>query len=265
MSSEKRKRGRPKKDPNQRLVKKKISEESSGPLVEVEIERKTVALQKNLSFAQLDIVDALLMKGDTPYNIAKRIQKDWGLLNHITTQSVQSQIEAYRRNFFGTEVVTTVTTTDNETQETTVETKTVNIVSTYLKGRLDAYTLNEQMVLLQIKRINKIMDREEKMPTLLDQTRKEIELLTKMMQNFTNLQFELGIVQRMAQVLDHQITLNNPDLLVEEKRVADKIKAIQGRDMIISRVKNVLNMVSHLEMENAEALEAEVVELERAE
>jgi hypothetical protein len=220
---------------------------------------------KALNPKQLQTVNEMLQRGETAWTIAKKIHKDWGIHNHKSIQAVQGQVETYRKKYRILEVTETTETSSDGTEEKKVEVKTSFMASSYLKGRLDAYTLNEQMVQLQLKRINKIMEREEKMPTLLDQTRKELELLTKMMAGFTSLQFELGILQRTAHVLEHHHSLNNPDLLSEESRVANKLKAIQGRDTILSRVRNVLALASKFDEDSREIIEAEVVEMERGE
>jgi hypothetical protein len=230
-------------------------------MTEIEDKRPTVVRQ--MSHDQLVELDKLITKGVTSWKIALKAQKHWKLQTDISTQAVSQQIDTYRRKYHISQVVTTTTTTDHETKEVKQEVKTSYMVTNFLRGRLDAYAVNEQMVTLQIGRINKIMEREAKMPTLLDQTRKELELLMKMMQNFTNLQFELGILHRTAQVLEHHHTLNNPDLLDEEERVANKIKAIQGKATILGKVKNVLSLVARMEEGQESIIEAEVVELER--
>lgn len=242
-----------------------MSSENTNLVVLTEQEDKRPEVVRAMTPKQLSMLNNWLSRGEKPWKIAQKVQKDWKLGTHVTTQAVMGQIMTYQKRYQLQAVQETTTTLNPETGTTVTTTKTKHMVSKFLKGRLDAYHLNEQMVQLQIRRVNKIVEREDKMPTLLDAARKELELLMKMMQNFTNLQFELGIIQRTAHVLEHHFTLENPDLLTEEQRVANKLKAIQGRDVILGRVRNVLDMVSRMEEENRDAIEAEVVALERGE
>jgi hypothetical protein len=166
-------------------------------------------------------MENMLLSGESPVNVARHMRKDWRVFPDIKEATVIQLIKRFKAEVIAPRLVTSQG--DMKTKGGKALSRSmcnINIAEEY-----------ENLLVMQKKRLESILQREEILPTLLDSVGKEIRLMNDLLKGFTNFKLSAGMLTRV----------NNGDPLVQMNVVNQSIEFGERND-------------SHVRQANAAAL-----------
>lgn len=161
-------------------------EETKKPPKKQKNGRKTYEALLKLGRDRLNLVEAMLIKGETPLKVARVIQNEWGQCASNTEAALRQMLYRYKEDNLADKLVMSVSAAERVTQ------------MAYLKDLRDKFRGVEDLIDLaniQKARLNKILMREEQMPVLMDQVSREMTTMANMVERTVRLQLDLGLVR----------------------------------------------------------------------
>lgn len=148
--------------------------------------RKTYEALLKLGKDRLNLVDAMLIKGETPLKVARVIQGEWGQCLENTEVALRQMLYRYKDDNLADQLVMNTSAAERVTQ------------LAYLKDLREKFKGVEDLIDLcnvQKARLNKILMREEQMPVLMDQVSREMNSMASMVERTIRLQLDLGVIR----------------------------------------------------------------------
>jgi len=135
-------------------------------------------------------IDAMLMKGDKPLQVATYMQQNWNLHLDINLMTLEKMVLRYKNDIISAQIAKTELAAAGQTG-------IAKRVQDF-KGKIIAEETLCRIVLLQQTRVDKLYDVESKMPSMvMNQLTKELTLFKDMLNQLSGLQMDLGILQRV--------------------------------------------------------------------
>lgn len=155
----------------------------------IEAPEKKMAFKKLLAMGKekMEIVDHLLVKGESAKGVAKMIQQEWKLHTKTTEGSLTKQLERYRRAHISKLSVFTAAT---DPEEKRVILKRVNT-------QLDIMQELTELIEVQKERVLMAIDKERTVKMPFSWLRKDIDSLSLLLGQLAEHQFKLGILHEM--------------------------------------------------------------------
>ena len=140
---------------------------------------------------QLAVLRAWLVEGVSPKDCAKRLQLGKSMFTDITLNTLKVRIQRY----YNDKVL------PNLMRSKVMDTPVSEEDLSDTLAKLDGYSALEALVILQEKRVLKLMSQEQKLPTLMESMRREIKQLQDLYKDLNYMQLELGIHNRKPRSL----------------------------------------------------------------
>jgi nucleotidyltransferase/DNA polymerase involved in DNA repair len=129
-----------------------------------------------------------LVRGEPAMSLARRIQQEWGEFQDVAEKTLTQQLSRLRQKIqegaFGQEVA------EKLEQAVTAKQK-VEILNEF--GTVNALEIAETLITLQMKRIQRLVKREEEMPMPLPSLNEMIMSGSKLAQDLQKMRFDLGL------------------------------------------------------------------------
>jgi hypothetical protein len=124
-----------------------------------------------------------LQRGDSVLKLVALIQEDWGEITDIKADSLKKTLERFRKRI------------REEMTESIVESAVGKTTSGLLK-RMNVMEELEELAIVQKRRFQKVLHREEQGPLLMKQVSEEARLFQGLLGQLATLQLETGILRR---------------------------------------------------------------------
>jgi hypothetical protein len=189
---------------------------------------------KSLGEDKLAQIDAMLFKGVHLEKIANHIHKIWGLFDDIDTTKLVLVLSRYKNKELTGRWLMQVTDDDG------------NLIPDHMKPirskkqKVDAHELLQDLVLVQQERLNKVYEREKKLPTTMETVRRDIDTYGKLLIQLANLQMDLGFIERAPLKIQQEMRKLDDSILVEAERVVTEIDNRSQQAIALTRVLEVL-------------------------
>ena len=156
----------------------------------------------SLGQAKLDIIESMLIKGTSTPKVQAKIQEEWKLLLDMKAGTLQKQLVRYKKDKISCHMHAKV---DVPNPEGGTDTVTAPTIFAPIDKRIDAHTALTELVEMQMTRMNKLYSKEEPTPLLFDAMRKEVLAMGVLIKQLSELQFDLGLIKKVAPVQKHLI------------------------------------------------------------
>jgi hypothetical protein len=175
-------------------------------------------LEKVLSKEQLDMVNYELLKGTTAGKVAIIIQEEFGIFTEISHEAVRQFIIRYNNKVIKTQKdhISKAMGLDNTPAVAAAISKVVE--------KIDIIGEMAELVLVQKKRVGKLLKREADMPMLFNSLGGEIKTLAGLINQYAEHSFDIGTLRKIPQVT--KVTKNGLETLIESS----------GRDHVLGNV-----------------------------
>jgi len=160
-------------------------------------------------------IDAFLISEVPIEKVVDAIQNEMGLWQDMKFTAVRQMLFRYRSRFIApkqAEIVAKVTGDKGAVQ--------LAALSQQLQRTIDPLIEMEKLISHQMDRINKLHQLEGKMPSLLDQQTKNVNLLSEMLNKFALLKMEIGEIKRLPK----KLTIQAFDVTEEERQFIERAK-----------------------------------------
>lgn len=147
---------------------------------------------QGLTQDQIDTIDTHLLLDKPMTDLVKVLRDEWGVCLDIKADSLLTSIIRYKQNQITprqAKIAMKVGSTENVAKLATLQVKMENALKP-----VDAL---ENLIIKQLKRVEKMEQVEAKMPTLMDSQTKNMMLLHNMLKDMSVLQMQLGILRRV--------------------------------------------------------------------
>ena len=135
---------------------------------------------------KFEYVHEALRRGASTFDLARKIQEEWGLYNDVRRRTLAKSLERYR---------------ESEITDMKVLEITDPYVAAKVRKRIDKHVnvLDEfsDMIRIQRSRINMALEREEKTKIPLGMTEDAVRTMGVLLKNYGELAVKVGIVSRM--------------------------------------------------------------------
>jgi hypothetical protein len=146
---------------------------------------------------RVSIVDDMLIKGMSTHDVARTIQEDWGESTDVSHDAIRKMLDRYRTKVLAPKVSAFVAKNADKAV-TTHEARRIY-------HQLDVMQEMTELLAIQKQRINKMLKREEGLPTLIGSVRGEIETASRILKELGIMQLETGILRRAPKTLTASI------------------------------------------------------------
>lgn len=147
---------------------------------------------QGLTQDQIDTIDTHLLLDKPMTDLVKVLRDEWSVCLDIKADSLLTSIIRYKQNQITprqAKIAMKVGSTENVAKLATLQVKMENALKP-----VDAL---ENLIIKQLKRVEKMEQVEAKMPTLMDSQTKNMMLLHNMLKDMSVLQMQLGILRRV--------------------------------------------------------------------
>jgi hypothetical protein len=199
--------------------------------------RKTGDRHKDLKLLGADKLaqlDAMLFKGIKFASIADHIQEVWGDFKEVDKYTLSKKIERYNDDEIVGKWVVNIADENGQVKENYM--KPIREHGT----KVNAYELLKDLVLVQQKRLNKIMVREEQLPTLMNSVRQEIDTYGKLIINLSELEMDLGYAVRAPIKIEANIKAPDEKTVLEAERVSREKTLMHQQAESINKVLSII-------------------------
>jgi hypothetical protein len=174
-----------------------------------------------LGQAKLDIIESMLIKNTSAPKVVAKIQEEWKLLTDMKPGTLQKQLVRYKKDKITPHLHSKVLIpSDTKGTEDKVDTLTI---FTPVDKRIDAHTALTELVEMQMMRMQKLYNKEHGAPLLFDAMRKEMGLMKDLLNQLSDLQFDLGLLKKVAPIQKHLIgSFSMTDTEVQQLHVESK-------------------------------------------
>lgn len=154
---------------------------------------------ESLGEEKVAVVDSMLYRGTAAKHVAEHIQNKWMLCTDVKTDSLAKQLVRYRREYIDANAEAANIRLNSKVGHQEV----MNRVEQFdVMGKL------ADIVSVQSKRVDKLLKREESMPTLLNQVRQEMKELRETIKLYADLALETGLMRRAPKAVTGLLALS---------------------------------------------------------
>lgn len=188
---------------------------------------------KMMGESSLAIVDAMLYKGTEAAVVARHIKYVLKEFKDVSELTLTKQLLRYKKKELSGQWLSRTAKEDG-----THLPGLRKMVEGY-KEKLDAHELMQELVIIQHKRVSKVLRREEKLPTNLESVRRDIDTYSSILTKFANLQMDLGYMKRAPLLVAH-VAGYSEESIIEAERVTSEIKINEAKSKILSNVLTII-------------------------
>ena len=213
---------------------------------------KNVKKHKEIMTLPIDIrekLEAWLVQDISPSKCAKRLQMGYNESEPIFTDVAYSTLLARIKRYYEDRILPNLMRTRAVGEADSTELVALGVE----KPRIDAYRMQEDLLMVQQKRVLKALSQEDKLPTTMSTVRQEMALLDSMNRNLSYLQVELGMQARAPS----SVSINTEEGGNTNVMITDTGKKI-SMDAILA-AKELLKNASTDEEKLKEIVDGEVV------
>lgn len=190
-------------------------------------------------------MEALLVRGLSTRKVAQRIQDEWGLLKDIKVETLAKKVLRYKVDIMDHHLQTEVVVKSNAEGAPKDTTETHKIKRIFRKSaKIDVLEELEELVKFQMHRVERIAALEDPMPTVLKQTREEVRELSNLLKQMSELQMDVGLMNRVPHKVRGKIDLQAPVQREEEnllrERIANKNDRMEATNRLFSLLEEVI-------------------------
>lgn len=158
-------------------------------------------------------LEARLLEGQQLTALAHMIQKEWGELLDVKPITLIKELQRFKGSRVDGKLLF-LKETDYGKQ----------VFGEYAAA-IDVMEQMQKVVGVQQERVSKLYNHEQKMPTLMEQMRREISLLTEIYSQLLEMQMEMGLVKRVRKEFSLDIVASKAQIAVENAmRVNSKVE-----------------------------------------
>lgn len=161
-------------------------------------------------------LDAMLYEGVPVNTISATVQDGWGMFKDIKTDSLNKLLFRYKWDVIDKNIAARMGEHNGDT---------INKLIVEVTQEIDTIRELSSLVLTQKRRVNKLLNREKDMPMLFSQLGGEIKLMASLVQQYSELSFDLGFLVRQPKRSD------------DVAAIADMINT-KGREMVEDALAN---------------------------
>ena len=175
------------------------------------VKKKKSKTIHDLDQEKFDIIESLLIKNTSAPKLVQKIQVEWGLLVDVKPETLQKQLVRYKKDKITPhlhahvkvpEVIQVKPKGEPIGEELTVKT---TVIFARPDKRIDAHEALTELVEVQMIRLQKIYNREDATPMLMETVRQNIHTMSGLLKQLSDLQFDLGVAKRVSPIQKHLI------------------------------------------------------------
>jgi hypothetical protein len=187
-------------------------------------------------------IDAMLFKGESTNDVATVIQNEWHEYKDVSHGTLSKQILRYRNDILRRAAPSNIQNPDGSNSGKEI------VQVGRLEGRVHAHETLSTLCLMQQERLNKIYMQEQKLPSVMDAVRKEIELFSKLIGQLATLEMDMGLLQRVPKKIQGEFNLLSPEGSDQDLRISTSIQSYQERMEATHKVFALIDQLSNGDM-----------------